>query len=76
MKDEKARLVINAIRNVFPDQNPATLNLATRLGEIHGWDSMNAVNLQIELETRLNDVLLSFVVTEDLTIGDVVRQIS
>jgi acyl carrier protein len=75
MKNATMKIILDAIIEVFPKQRSSEISPDLKLGEIDGWDSMNAVNLQIELEARMETGLLSFVVTDDLTIEQLVRQI-
>lgn len=42
--------LIEVIKSVFPDAVVEKCTLATLLEDIPDWDSMNSVNLQIELE--------------------------
>ncbi len=53
-------LIKRSILAVFPETNTENLTGSTRLADVPGWDSMNAVNLQIEIETALesNDLNL------------------
>lgn len=75
MKNQIMQIVAGAVAEVFPRQDPVGLVPGMRLGEIKGWDSMNAVNLQVELEARLKRGMLSFTVTEDLTIADLLLRL-
>ncbi len=64
--------IIDSIVVCFPDVDPSQLTGSTRFSEIPGWDSMNSVNLLIDLESRLGDgVELTFVITGDDTLGSV-----
>ena len=50
---------------------PANLSPDLRLGDISGWDSMNAVTFSFELETAFDVTLGETTFTADQTIGDV-----
>ncbi len=40
-----------AIKTVFPDFDESTFNPDMEMLQIPGWDSMNSVNLQVQLDT-------------------------
>lgn len=42
---------VDAIRTVFPDWDGSGDLAATTFESVPGWDSMNSVNLQMELES-------------------------
>lgn len=69
------KLIQQAISNVFPDFAADTITLETRLSEIPDWDSMNAVNLIMEIEalTGRNNLALEF--GSDINIGQVVEML-
>jgi len=69
--DAAARLT-EAIRAVFDDFAPDELTLALTLGEIPDWDSMNSVNLVLELESTLDVDLQGVLLVADQSIGDLV----
>lgn len=50
---------------------PANLSPDLRLGDISGWDSMNAVTFSFELETAFDVALGETTFTADQTIADV-----
>ncbi len=51
---------------------PSLLRPELPLGEVEGWDSMNAVNFTLELETAFGVELAGVILTADQTIADVV----
>ena len=61
----------NALIAVFR-KAPADLPPGLRLGDIGGWDSMNAVTFSFELETAFDVTLGETTFTAGQTIGDVV----
>lgn len=52
-------------------QAPANLSPELRLGDIGGWDSMNAVTFTFELETAFDVTLGETTFTANQTIADV-----
>ena len=40
-----------AIKTVFPDFDESTFNPDMEMQQIPGWDSMNSVNLQVQIDT-------------------------
>jgi acyl carrier protein len=60
-----------ALAEVF--EFPASeLRAELPLGDIEGWDSMNAVNFTLELESAFGVELAGVILTADQTIADVV----
>lgn len=49
----RAERIIEILREVFPDCNDIKMSIETQLGELPGWDSMAAVNLQTSLLQQL-----------------------
>ena len=66
-------LLKRAIVYVFPEADPNKITPETKLAEIPGWDSMNAVNVlaQIEGLTGREDLQLTF--ASDLTISQLLE---
>lgn len=60
-----------ALVNVFPDAEADKLGPDTKLAEIPGWDSMNAVNVLAQLEMLTGRANLQLAFANDLTIGQV-----
>ena len=54
----------SAVSAVFRDSRPEEITPETRFGDIPGWDSMNGVNLLLELESSLTVSLV------DLQLGE------
>ncbi len=67
---KKMKLINKAIVAVFPKIDAGTLAPNTQLGLLPGWDSMNAINLQIELEALTGRPDLELVLTPDMTLTD------
>ncbi len=61
-----------AITEVF-DSQPSDLRDDLPLGDLDGWDSMNAVNLTLELESAFGMELAGVILTADQTIADVLE---
>ena len=64
--------VIRCIHAVFPDADESALTPESRLGGIPGWDSMNSVNLLLELEAAFSVRLLNEMLSGDQRLADVV----
>jgi hypothetical protein len=60
-----------ALVSVFPDAEASQLTPDTKLADIPGWDSMNAVNVLAQLEALTGRSNLQLVFANDLTIGEV-----
>jgi acyl carrier protein len=43
--------IVEAIKTVFPDFDESTFSKDLEMEQIPGWDSMNSVNLQAQLDT-------------------------
>jgi len=63
--------LIAATAEVF-DFSAKDFRLDLPLAEIEGWDSMNAVNLTLELESAFSVDLEGIILTADQTLADVV----
>jgi acyl carrier protein len=59
-----------AIKTVFPAFS-GNIHAGLRLGEITGWDSMNSVNLALELESHFGVDLSDVILTPQQTVIDV-----
>jgi acyl carrier protein len=70
------KTIIKAISNVFPETNVTVLLPETKLYEISGWDSMNAINLQMELATLLQKEDLDFKLSDKMTLKDIADELS
>lgn len=54
----------------FPEIGEVELRAETRLGEIPGWDSMVAVNLQMFLDESFQVVVMLDLLNEETTLAD------
>ena len=63
--------IANAIKNVFPGCDKSNVSAAMTLGEIPGWDSMNSVNLTLELENTFAVDLSNVILSSENTAGDI-----
>jgi acyl carrier protein len=52
------------------------LSPKTRLAEIDGWDSMNAINLQMELEQQSGIAELNLKLTDQTTLAEIASQVA
>jgi acyl carrier protein len=64
--------LVTAISEVF-DSQVSDLRDDLPLGDLDGWDSMNAVNLTLELESAFGVELAGVILTADQTIADVLE---
>jgi len=70
LSDEAARRLTAALVAVFR-RAPSNLSADLALGQIGGWDSMNAVTFTFELEQAFDVSLGETTFTAQQTIGDV-----
>ena len=70
LSDDARRRLTAALVAVFR-KAPADLRPDLRLGDIGGWDSMNAVTFSFELETAFDVALGETTFTAQQTIADV-----
>jgi acyl carrier protein len=59
----------------FPEIGGLEIGSETRLGEIPGWDSMVAVNLQMFLDESFQVVVILDLLNEETTLADLVAYI-
>ena len=59
----------------FPEIGELELRADTRLGEIPGWDSMVAVNLQMFLDETFHVVVILDLLNEETTLADLAAYI-
>lgn len=64
--------VLEALKSVFDEFDEVNFGEAMKLGDIPGWDSMNSVNLQIELEEMFDVDLSDTVLEGSHSISDVI----
>jgi acyl carrier protein len=67
-------LLEKAIADLFPEVNTNALTGETRLDTIAGWDSMNAMNLLIEIEELSGKRPLKLEFSEELTVSKLREQ--
>ena len=68
-------LLRQAIVYVFPEADGSKITLETKLAEIPGWDSMNAVNVLAQLEAQTGRGDLQLVFSSELTIAQLVESL-
>jgi hypothetical protein len=60
---------------VFPDADVSRLSESTRMEEIPGWDSMNAVNLLTQIEAQTGRTGLTIAFSNTLTIAEIIESL-
>jgi len=65
------KLIEEAISNVFPTADTHNLTMETKLSELDDWDSMNAINLVMELEELSGCHNMRLIFNETTTIGQI-----
>jgi len=63
--------IIACLKEVFPECDPAVITDDSRLGDVPGWDSMNSVNLLMELEAAFSVSLVDDVLTSKQKVADI-----
>ncbi len=63
--------VKDAITTVFPEFDPATFSDDMEMLAIPGWDSMNSVNLQMQLQTVFAVPFDQFVMGDETRVSDI-----
>jgi acyl carrier protein len=66
-------LLIKALVSVFPEADASKITLDTKLADIPGWDSMNAVNVLAQLETLTGRENLQLAFSNNLTISQILE---
>ncbi len=66
-------LLKQAIVSVFPEADASKITLDTKLADIPGWDSMNAVNVLAQLEALTGRENLQLTFGNNLTIAQVLE---
>ena len=66
-------LLIKALVSVFPEADASKITLETKLADIPGWDSMNAVNVLAQLEALTGRENLQLAFSSNLTISQVLE---
>ena len=64
-------IIESAIIGLFTNVEIKDLTDKTILESLPGWDSMNAINLQIEIESLAGRSNLGIVLTDKMTIHDI-----
>jgi acyl carrier protein len=66
-------LLIKALVSVFPEADASKITLETKLADIPGWDSMNAVNVLAQLEALTGRENLQLAFSNSLTISQILE---
>lgn len=69
-------VIVQSIREVFPDLEDLSITEDTRLEEIPGWDSMASVNLQMCLEEALRVSLPEELLAGGNTVAEIAGQLA
>lgn len=64
--------VVSAIKTVFPEFDAAVFNTDMEMAQIPGWDSMNSVNLQMELQKTFEVPFDQFVLSDETRVSEIV----
>ena len=59
------------LKTVFPHLDENNYNVHLQMGDIPGWDSMNSVNLQMEIESCFLVDISGFVISNKTTVEDI-----
>lgn len=62
-----------AIKAVFSDFDESQFNEKLEMGQIPGWDSMNSVNLQLQIELAFNVKFGDFSLNDEHRVSDVIN---
>lgn len=63
--------VVNAIKTVFPEFDEGVFNADMEMAQIPGWDSMNSVNLQMQLQKEFNVPFDQFVLSDETRVSEI-----
>ncbi|MEQ1908301.1 MAG: hypothetical protein ABMA15_05730 [Vicinamibacterales bacterium] len=64
--------LVNAIKTVFPEFDDATFSNDMEMLQIPGWDSMNSVNLQMQIQSDFDVSLDQFVLNDESKVSEIV----
>lgn len=62
-----------AIKSVFRSFDESQFNDNLEMGHIQGWDSMNSVNLQLEIESRFKVKFGDFILNDYHRVSDIIK---
>jgi len=63
--------VVNAIKTVFPEFDEAAFGPDMEMVQIPGWDSMNSVNLQMQLQKVFDVPFDQFALTDETRVSEI-----
>lgn len=75
MNAELMKKLADCIREVFPEAGAMQIDQETILGDVPGWDSMAAVNFQIQVEEAFGVAVPLEMLSDETSIDDVLTQI-
>lgn len=63
--------VLDAIKTVFPEFDETTFDMDMQMLQIPGWDSMNSVNLLMQLQKVFDVPFDQFVLVDETRVSDI-----
>ena len=73
--DAQLLIIIEGVREIFPDAAQMALTPQSTLGELPDWDSMAAVNLQTYLQTQFKIELPLELLSDETRLEEIVDYI-
>ncbi|MDD5170098.1 MAG: phosphopantetheine-binding protein [Syntrophales bacterium] len=70
--DELFKKIGDGLRELYPEMGKLPISMKTHLGDIPGYDSMAAVNLQSFIDEAFHISIPLDLLNEDTTLGDLV----
>lgn len=67
--------LVEAIKETFPEADTTTIGENSIMEDLPGWDSMNAINLIVEIESRFKCSGLSIEFSPTQTFGEFCGQL-
>lgn len=67
--------IVASIRTAFPEAAQTPIDTTTELGSLPGWDSMNAVNLMLEINERCHVDLDGVPLTDATTVAELIAAV-
>ena len=65
--------ISQAIKSVFPEFDISRFRQDLEMGQIPGWDSMNSINLQMQIESMFNIKFGDFSLNDYHKVSDIVN---
>lgn len=64
--------LVNAIKTVFPEFDESTFSTDMEMLQIPGWDSMNSVNLQMQIQNEFGVPMDQLVLNDESRVSEIV----